>query len=141
MLAELGRGQGEAAVPFDRAGQPPGRSLYRRAAVAGIEDESFDVPGEVDHAVAGHGEHDDFSYVPKEIYGESFACDCLQCTEEFIKEHDLVDSATLKAWREDAARQVDEAFITAQKEPIPNGENEDWCAISTRDLVDNPETE
>jgi acetoin:2,6-dichlorophenolindophenol oxidoreductase subunit alpha len=91
--------------------------------------------------LAGHGEHDDFSYVPKEIYGESFACDCLQCTEEFIKEHDLVDSATLKAWREDAARQVDEAFITAQKEPIPNGENEDWCAISTRDLADHPETE
>ena len=41
----------------------------------------------------------------------------------------------------DAARQVDEAFITAQKEPIPNGENEDWCAISTRDLMDNPEAE
>jgi TPP-dependent pyruvate/acetoin dehydrogenase alpha subunit len=60
-------------------------------------------------------------------------------TEEFIKEHQLVDSATLKLWREDAARQVDEAFATAQKEPVPNGEEEDWCAISTRDLVDKVE--
>jgi acetoin:2,6-dichlorophenolindophenol oxidoreductase subunit alpha len=90
--------------------------------------------------LAGHGEHDDFSYVPKEIYGEPFACDCVQRTEQFIKEHALVDSATLKAWREDAARQVDEALSIAQKEPIPNGEEEDWCAISTRDLVDNAET-
>src|SRR6478736_4209684 len=47
--------------------------------------------------LAGHGEHDDFSYVPKEIYGEPFACDCLQRTEQLIKEHELVDSATLKA--------------------------------------------
>jgi pyruvate dehydrogenase E1 component alpha subunit/2-oxoisovalerate dehydrogenase E1 component alpha subunit len=89
--------------------------------------------------LAGHGEHDDFSYVPKEVYGEPFACDCLQRTEQFISEHELVDSATLKAWREDAVRQVDEAFATAQKEPVPKGEEEDWCAIATRDLVDHVE--
>src|SRR5438309_47896 len=89
--------------------------------------------------LAGHGEHDDFSYVPKEIYGEPFACDCLQRTEQFIKEHELVDPATLKGWREDAARQVDEAFAIAQKEPLPSGEEEDWCAISTRNLADNAE--
>ena len=89
--------------------------------------------------LAGHGEHDDFSYVPKEVYGEPFACDCVQRTEEFIKERELIDLATLRSWREDAVRQVDEAFATAQKEPVPKGEEEDWCAISTRELVDDPQ--
>ena len=89
--------------------------------------------------LAGHGEHDDFSYVPKEIYGEPFAVDCVQRTQQFINQHGLVDSATLKTWREDAARQVDEAFAIAQKEPVPKGEEEDWCAISTRNLADNAE--
>src|SRR5437870_241164 len=79
--------------------------------------------------LAGHGEHDDFSYVPKEIYQEQFANDCLRRAREFIEKCELVDPATLQAWREDAARQVDEAFAIAQKEPAPEGEKEDWCAI------------
>ena len=91
--------------------------------------------------LAGHGEHDDFSYVPKEVYGEPFAYDCMQRTQELIKERELVDSATLQAWREDAVRQVDEAFATAQREPVPKGEEEDWCAISQRELVDDPRGE
>ena len=89
--------------------------------------------------LAGHGEHDDFSYVPKEMYGEPFAFDCVQRVQEFIKERELVDSITLQAWREDAVRQVDEAFAMAQKEPVPKGEEEDWCALSQRELVDHPE--
>src|SRR5437762_2842851 len=60
--------------------------------------------------LAGHGEHDDFSYVPKEVYGEPFAYDCMQRTQELIKEHELLDLPTLKNWRKDAMRQVDEAF-------------------------------
>lgn len=91
--------------------------------------------------LAGHGEHDDFSYVPKEMYVESFALDCMRRTEEFIKEHGLADSAMLKNWRDDAVRQVDEAFAAAQKEPAPKGEEEDWCALSQRELVDHPENE
>jgi pyruvate dehydrogenase E1 component alpha subunit/2-oxoisovalerate dehydrogenase E1 component alpha subunit len=111
----------ETAVKRARAGRPP------QLVVASLL------------RLAGHGEHDDFSYVPKEMYGEPFACDCVRRTEEFIKERELIDAATLKRSREDAARQVDEAFATAQKESVPKGEEEDWCAISTRELVDDPE--
>jgi pyruvate dehydrogenase E1 component alpha subunit/2-oxoisovalerate dehydrogenase E1 component alpha subunit len=89
--------------------------------------------------LAGHGEHDDFSYVTDDIRKEPFALDCLQCAEKFIKENELADSATMQSWREKAAREVDEAVATAQSEAAPNGEEEDWCAISTRDLVDEPE--
>jgi hypothetical protein len=34
------------------------------------------------------------------------------------------------------AEEVENAFSAAQKEPVPSGDEEDWHAISTRDLVD-----
>jgi hypothetical protein len=34
---------------------------------------------------------------------------------------------------------VDQAISTAQKEAAPEGDEENWCAISTRDLVDSLE--
>jgi len=89
--------------------------------------------------LAGHGEHDDFSYVTDDIRKEPFAIDCLHRTEAFIKERELADAATLQRWREEAAEEVENAFSAAQKEPVPSGEEEDWCAISTRDLVDEIE--
>jgi TPP-dependent pyruvate/acetoin dehydrogenase alpha subunit len=89
--------------------------------------------------LAGHGEHDDFSYVTDDIRKEPFAMDCLQRTEAFIKERELADAAMLQRWREEAAAEVENAFTAAQKEPVPSGEEEDWCAISTRDLVDEIE--
>jgi TPP-dependent pyruvate/acetoin dehydrogenase alpha subunit len=86
--------------------------------------------------LSGHGEHDDASYVTDEIKREPFAQDCLKVTEQKIVDLELADAETLREWREDATRQVDEAISTAQKEAVPEGNEEDWCAISTRDLVD-----
>jgi hypothetical protein len=51
MPAKLGGGQGETAVPFDGTAQFRGRGLDWRAAVAGVEDQGFDIAGEVDDAV------------------------------------------------------------------------------------------
>lgn len=87
--------------------------------------------------LAGHGEHDDASYVTPEIRKEKFAQDSLQRAEELISKQELVDSATLAQWRADAAAQVEEAVSTAQQEATPVGSEEDWCAISTRTLVDH----
>jgi TPP-dependent pyruvate/acetoin dehydrogenase alpha subunit len=89
--------------------------------------------------LSGHGEHDDASYITDEIKREPFAQDCLKVAEKLIVDLELADASTLREWREDAARQVDEAISTAQKEAVPEGAQEDWCAISTRDLVDQPE--
>jgi TPP-dependent pyruvate/acetoin dehydrogenase alpha subunit len=111
----------ETAVKRARAGRPP------QLVVASIL------------RLAGHGEHDDFSYVTDDIRKEPFAKDCLQCAEKFIKENELADSATLQLWREEAAREVDEAVATAQSEAAPNGDEEDWCAVSTRELRDEIE--
>src|SRR5580704_15462417 len=43
VAAQLGRGQAEAAVPFDREGQASGRRLCLGAEVAGFEDQGFGV--------------------------------------------------------------------------------------------------
>ncbi len=86
--------------------------------------------------LAGHGEHDDASYVAAEIKKEDFARDSLQRAEEFIKEEGLADADTLAQWRADATAQVNEAVSTAQEEAAPDGNEEDWSAISTRTLTD-----
>src|SRR6184192_3447362 len=87
--------------------------------------------------LSGHGEHDDASYVPEEVKQQPFAHDCLKVAEQTITNLNLVDAKTLTEWRKEAVAKVDEAIATAQKEAPPEGDKEDWCAISVRDLVDS----
>src|SRR5438477_10039469 len=87
--------------------------------------------------LSGHGEHDDASYVSEEMRREPFARDCLKVAEQMIIDLKLLDAETLTEWRKEAVAKVDEAIATAQKEAPPEGDKEDWCAISVRDLVDS----
>ncbi len=89
--------------------------------------------------LSGHGEHDDASYVTDEMKRQPFARDCLKAAEQTIVDLNLVDAETLRELREEAAAQVNQAISTAQKEAAPEADEEDWCAISTRALVDKIE--
>jgi pyruvate dehydrogenase E1 component alpha subunit/2-oxoisovalerate dehydrogenase E1 component alpha subunit len=89
--------------------------------------------------LSGHGEHDDASYVTEEIKQQPFARDCLKVAEQTIIDLNLLDADTLAEWRKDAVAQVEAAIAAAQKEPAPEGDKEDWCALSSRDLVDHAE--
>lgn len=91
--------------------------------------------------LSGHGEHDDASYVPDEMKRQPFARDCLKVAEETIINQKLASPETLAGWRKEAVAQVEEAIAMAQKEPVPEGNKEDWCALSTRDLLDHPNDE
>ncbi len=91
--------------------------------------------------LSGHGEHDDASYVSEEMKRQPFARDCLKVAEETIINLNLAGPEKLTEWRKDAAAQVEEAIATAQKEPVPEGDKEDWCALATRDLVDHLDEE
>jgi TPP-dependent pyruvate/acetoin dehydrogenase alpha subunit len=71
--------------------------------------------------------------------GQPFAQDCLKIAEKTVMESNLLDPDTLAEWRKNAVAQVDEAVATAQKEAVPEGDKEDWCALSNRELVDHPE--
>ena len=88
--------------------------------------------------LAGHGEHDDASYVTDEIKREPFAQDTLQRTEKFILDEGLLDRTALKQMRAEIAAEVEEAVATAQQEDPPQASEEDWCALATRELVDQP---
>jgi TPP-dependent pyruvate/acetoin dehydrogenase alpha subunit len=86
--------------------------------------------------LAGHGEHDDASYVTEEIKREPFAQDVLQRTEKFILEQGLLDRDALQQMRAEIAAEVDEVMAKAQQEDTPHASDEDWCALSTRELAD-----
>jgi acetoin:2,6-dichlorophenolindophenol oxidoreductase subunit alpha len=86
--------------------------------------------------LSGHGEHDDASYVPLEIKKEPWAQDCVLRAEKLIKERGWLDEATLKQWRTEISAEVEKAVEAAQREAAPVGSEEDWCAISTRELID-----
>jgi acetoin:2,6-dichlorophenolindophenol oxidoreductase subunit alpha len=87
--------------------------------------------------LSGHGEHDDAGYVPEEVKRQPFARDCLKVAEQATVDLNLVSPETLAEWRKDAAAQVEEAIATAQKEPVPEADKEDWCALSVRELMDD----
>lgn len=107
-----------AAVKRARAGRPP------QLVVATIL------------RLAGHGEHDDASYVTDDIRRQPFAQDALQCAERLIIEEGFAEPETLEQWRAEAAGKVDEAIATAQQEAAPVASEEDWCAYSMREMVD-----
>ncbi|MEP6823107.1 MAG: thiamine pyrophosphate-dependent dehydrogenase E1 component subunit alpha [Chthoniobacterales bacterium] len=86
--------------------------------------------------LAGHGEHDDASYVPPEMKKEPWAQDCVPATEKLIVANGWLDADTLKEWRVEISAEVEKAVETAQHEAGPVGSEEDWCAISARELVD-----
>ena len=110
----------ETAVKRARAGRPP------QLVVAEVL------------RLAGHGEHDDGSYVPQEMKGQSFAQDPVARTEKFILENDLMTRDQLQQLRADIAKQVDEAVATAQQEDPPHPREEDWRSMSTNTLLDKP---
>ena len=110
----------ETAVKRARAGRPP------QLVVAEVL------------RLAGHGEHDDASYVPQDMKAQPFAQDPVARTEKFILEQGLLEPDALKQMRAEIAKQVDEAVATAQQEDPPHPREEDWQSMSTRDLLDRP---
>ena len=86
--------------------------------------------------LAGHGEHDDASYVPPEMKKERWALDCIALTEQLTLKNNWLDAKMLKQWRAEISAEVEKAIEIAQREAAPVGSEEDWCALSTRELVD-----
>ena len=111
----------ETAVKRARAGRPP------QLVVAEVL------------RLAGHGEHDDASYVPTEMKNQPFAQDSVARTEKFILDNGLLDRDALQQMRAEIAKQLDEAVATAQQEDAPHAGEEGWRAISTEELIDRPE--
>lgn len=84
--------------------------------------------------LVGHGEHDDAHYVDPALRASSLGRDCLHVAEETILAHRWARATTLQEWHQEAMRQVEEAVATTIHEPLPDPNQEDWCALSARHL-------
>lgn len=82
--------------------------------------------------LAGHGGHDDASYVSAEL--KSRFGDCIQLSEKTLRVQGVIDEAAVAAMWDDARRQVEAAVEQTKTEPDPDPATEDWCAYSVRDL-------
>src|SRR5437868_14014382 len=110
----------ETAVKRARAGRPP------QLVVAEVL------------RLAGHGEHDDASYVPPDMKQQPWAQDPIARTEKFILETGLLDRDALRQLRAEIAKEIEGAVATAQQDDTPYANEDEWRALSTSRLIDNP---
>ncbi len=86
--------------------------------------------------LVGHGEHDDASYIDPALRESALGRDCLLLAGEHIVNSRWADSATLANWRDDAEQQVEEAIATTMREPLPDPNQETWCALASPQFKD-----
>jgi pyruvate dehydrogenase E1 component alpha subunit/2-oxoisovalerate dehydrogenase E1 component alpha subunit len=86
--------------------------------------------------LCGHGEHDDAAYIDPELKHSKLGRDCLKVAEDYMLEQEWADEKQFAQWRKDAVAKVEESVATAQREAVPDPGKEDWCAISSRHLVE-----
>lgn len=80
--------------------------------------------------LAGHGEHDDASYVDDELRSSTLGRDCVEVGREQIIASGMASAAELDAWEAEAAKVVQEAVARTQKEQGPDPYRDDWMAFS-----------
>jgi len=86
--------------------------------------------------LVGHGEHDDAHYIDPALKESPLGRDCLHVAECALLERGWAMATDLMDWREETQRQVEEAVATVQREPAPDPNEENWCALSTPHLDD-----
>jgi len=86
--------------------------------------------------LAGHGEHDDASYIDPLLKQSPVGQDCLKLAEDTLLQRAWASCEELIQWREAAVQQIEEAVATVRREPAPDPNTENWCALASSHLVD-----
>ena len=86
--------------------------------------------------LSGHGEHDDAHYVTDTQKRSKTGADCIKVAEQYILDERLATAADLEKWRAHAVQQVEETVATVQREPAPDPDADNWCALATPRLAD-----
>ena len=84
--------------------------------------------------LVGHGEHDDASYVDPKLRETPLGADCLKLAEARLVAEGWAGAEALRKIQEGVERQVDDAETATLREPLPDPNAEDWCALATRHL-------
>ncbi len=86
--------------------------------------------------LVGHGEHDDAHYVNHALKVSPIGRDCLDVARTQIGAAGWMTPSQIDALREQLQAQVESAFATALREPLPDPNLEDWRALSTTSLAE-----
>lgn len=86
--------------------------------------------------LAGHGEHDDASYIPDKKRHTHEARDCIDVAGKFAVAQGWATEADLVTQMEEIRRLVDQTVAKVSKEPVPDPFKESWLALSTSELVE-----
>jgi pyruvate dehydrogenase E1 component alpha subunit/2-oxoisovalerate dehydrogenase E1 component alpha subunit len=90
--------------------------------------------------LCGHGEHDDAHYVDPKFKQSALGRDCLKVAEERLLREGWADAKALRALRQQAMQEVEDAVVQVQREPAPDPFKENWCALASRHLSERFET-
>jgi len=89
--------------------------------------------------LCGHGEHDDSSYIDPKLKTSRLGRDCLKVAEQRLLQDGLADELTLREWRAECNKKIEEAVAHVQREPTPDPYKEDWCALASKHLSETHE--
>ena len=89
--------------------------------------------------LCGHGEHDVAEYVDTKLKSSAVGRDCLKVAEGHLIEQHWADASAVGAWRNEAARQVEESVAKVRRESGPDPYKEDWCALASKHLSEGNE--
>ena len=90
--------------------------------------------------LAGHGEHDDASYIPSEVRADHYGRDCVEVAMRQLVEGGVATVDEILSWQNEIAEDVQRAVAQAQQEAAPDPYHEDWTALSTRFPLTNHPT-
>jgi TPP-dependent pyruvate/acetoin dehydrogenase alpha subunit len=84
--------------------------------------------------LVGHGEHDDAHYIDPHLRNSPLGRDCLKVAENHLLAQGWASPASIKDLAENAQAEIDDAVATTLREPAPDPNDEDWCALASRHL-------
>jgi pyruvate dehydrogenase E1 component alpha subunit/2-oxoisovalerate dehydrogenase E1 component alpha subunit len=85
--------------------------------------------------LAGHGEHDDASYIPAEVRQQGR--DCLLLAEQVLRKNGWLEDASFKAMESEVLKEIEDAVGIANSEALPDPYKESWRSLASAALVDD----
>lgn len=86
--------------------------------------------------LAGHGEHDDASYITAEQKASDLGSDCMMLAEKEILKNQWMSAEELTVWHEEIEQEIESITARVLREPEPDPDEEDWMAFSTKLLCE-----
>ncbi len=80
--------------------------------------------------LVGHGEHDDASYISREMKESSLGQDCLDLARMTLLDRKWITESETAEWQLSVEKEVEETVVKVLREPAPDPAEEDWNAFA-----------